>query len=331
MKRRFQPAAIAAAIALLAPSLAAEGRRLGSLLVFPIYSTMSGDATVLTVTNANLDTTYNPSTGLARGTIDTEWIFINGGTCAETNILKRLTPGDSASLLAGSVVLSPTIGYVYVVARLPSTAAPITFNWLSGLETQLSSHLATSYELSPFSFQGIPAEGQPTNLDADSNRDLDGTEYEQVAAAFDFPMFWGQEPPSIASSLILVNLTGTQFTTSIDFRIFNDNEQQFSAEWTFGCYTIAPLAQISGAWLETFLDASNNNPAELQGAPFKETGWYRVDGGVAVSSNTTVDDPAFLCAQVQLLNRQGGADLPFEEGHQANGSLLSRSPSGDTN
>ncbi|MFO0980292.1 MAG: hypothetical protein U1E76_00875 [Planctomycetota bacterium] len=331
MKRFLQMATIAATVAAIAPSVMAEGRQMGSLLVFPVYSTMPGDATVLTVTNANLDTSFDNSIGLPKGTIDTEWIFINGANCGETNFIKRLTPGDSISLLANTVILQPTMGYVYIVARNPNTGAPVTFNYLSGLSTTFTSYLARSWEMPPFSFRGIPAEGQPTNLDGDSNRDLDGVEYEQVPDVFTFPMFWGQEPPDIHTCLILLGLTGTQFTTTVDFLILNDNEQQFSAEWSFPCYTMTDLIHISGAWLETFLDASNNNPNELQGASFKETGWYRIDGAVASSSNTTVFDPAFLCAQVQLLNHLADADLPFEEGHQANGSLLSRSIFGDTN
>jgi hypothetical protein len=57
---------------------------------------------------------------------------------------------------------------------------------------------------------------------------------------------------------------------------------------------------------------------------FEESGWFRINGNTAFSSAVQFSDPAILAAVVSSLHDDdGGAMLPFTEGTQTNGSLLS--------
>ena len=56
------------------------------------------------------------------------------------------------------------------------------------------------------------------------------------------------------SELVLIALSGGRaFTTTLDFAIFNDNEEPFSAQYTFQCWERVPLPAISGVFDQDFL------------------------------------------------------------------------------
>ncbi len=57
--------------------------RPGSLLVFPYFSNAGASNTFITVTNTNPD---------SLGTVDVEFVYINGQDCLEFNRTRRLTP-----------------------------------------------------------------------------------------------------------------------------------------------------------------------------------------------------------------------------------------------
>ncbi|MEW6742914.1 MAG: hypothetical protein AB1486_09155 [Planctomycetota bacterium] len=321
--------AVAAVFALWSTSALADGRNPGSLLVFPIYDSQSGVATVITVTNTNSDFSFDESTGLAKGTVDVEWIYIDGKTCQEFNRTERLTPNDTLSVVAGAHNAQSNLGYLYVFAKHTQTGQPITFNWLIGNEISVNGIETFEYGVNPFVYKGVTAEGTNTDLDGDGILDLDGTEYETSPAELLFPHFFGQSV-LFESFLVMINLTGgTKFLASVDFLIYNDNEYQFSAEYEFFCWAVVPLLNISGAFGEAFLDTTDNDKDELVGLPAIETGWFRLDGGVASSSAVTLDDPTILGFLAETVLAFAEADLPFETGKQDNGDLLPRSVHGD--
>ncbi|MFT7487290.1 MAG: hypothetical protein ACI9F9_003151, partial [Candidatus Paceibacteria bacterium] len=70
------------------------------------------------------------------------------------------------------------------------------------------------------------------------------------------------------------------------------------------------------------------DPDELVGANYIETGWIRIDGDVANSPTTSIEDPAFYAVLIERIANLGGADLPFELCSQPGGVLLPRSLSG---
>ncbi|MFO0983182.1 MAG: hypothetical protein U1E76_15865 [Planctomycetota bacterium] len=324
--------AAAAALLLGATDAFAGARNPGSLLVFPIFDSQTGDATVITVTNTNSDFSFDPSTNLAKGTVDIEYRYIDGITCREFNRTERLTPTDTLSVIARAHNPEQKIGYVYVYAKHTQSRVPITFNWLIGHELVIDGIYVFDYGVNPWVFNGVPAEGSPTDLDGDNIRDLNGAEYEMAPAELLFPRFFGQSNfnGGFVSDLVLINLTGgASFLATVDFLIYNDNEFQFSAEKSFQCWCKLPLLSISGSFSNDFLASSNDDPDELVGLPAIELGWFRVNGGVASSSVVTLDDPAVLGVLVETIGPFGSASLPYETGTQNNGDLLPRNVQGD--
>jgi hypothetical protein len=126
---------------------------------------------------------------------------------------------------------------------------------------------------------------------------------------------------------VLINLSGAaQFTATVDFLIYNDNEEVFSALHSFRCGKRVVLSEISGAFDQPFLLSTSQNHNEAWIGPL-ETGWYRLNGNVAYSTAASVDDPAILAVQqIEAVDADGtGAELPFGIGAQTNGALGSHS------
>jgi hypothetical protein len=259
-----------------------------------------------------------------------EYRYIDAYNCTEFNRTEKLTPNDTLTVVVTAHNAQQALGYVYAFAKNAHNGDPIDFDWLIGHEIIVDGIDTFEYGFNPWVFQGVPGEGNVTDVDADGILDLDGNEYEMVADKLLFPRFFGQGD-IFESNLILINLTGgTKFLATVDMLIYNDNEQTFSAEYSFMCWARVPLADISGAFLEQFLDTTENDPDELYGMDAIEIGWFRVDGAVASSSAVTLDDPAILGALTEQVGPFGAGDLPFEWGTQDNGDLLPRSVQGDS-
>jgi hypothetical protein len=142
--------------------------------------------------------------------------------------------------------------------------------------------------------------------------------------------------------LILIGLTGKSFQTIVNFLIYNDNEEVFSAQYAFDCWDRVRLEQINGAFTQSFLQTTNHNlnefiqitgqQAEVVPTPL-EYGWFRMDGATAFSTAASVSDPAFMAVRVErfLLGAVAGASLPYAIGEQANGDLIQHGPFPDAN
>jgi hypothetical protein len=140
----------------------------------------------------------------------------------------------------------------------------------------------------------------------------------------------GVGPGLFNSRLILIALSGgTSFDTTLNFLIYNDNEEEYSDAYTFRCWDSPLLREISGAFLESYLDGTNNAPNEILGANNHESGWFRIDGNIAQSTATAILDPAFYAVLVERVGQYAVADLPFELCTQDNGDLLPRALFGD--
>lgn len=320
----------------------AEHQTPASLLVFPVYDNTRGTQTLLTVTNTNDDTTLGTN-NLPNGTIDVEFVYVNGDTCLETNRTRRLTPNDTITVLASIDNPNSTRGYVFAFAKRNGVA--VSFNFLVGASLTFSSNDTSDFELAPIGFQAAGGTGTPTDVDGDGRRDLNGVEYAQVPDVLVIPRFLGQAGPAAQlgatlqdarSSLVLINLAGARFTAVVDFLVYNDNEEPFSAQVTLDCWERVALSDISGVFLNDFLaNNTNNNPNEIFAGIVDpnpvESGWYRIDGNTADSSAATISDPAILAAQIETVNGDGGAQLPWGLGLQSNGDLLNLSILPDTN
>jgi hypothetical protein len=331
MKRHLATLALAGVVSLglgrnaLADANVVEGAATcgtepGSLLVYPTFDNTRGTFTILTVTNTNDD--------VVSGTVAVEFVYIDAQTCLEFNRTHILTANDTLSVLTS--VHNPNMhrGYCYVFAKSPVTGKAIAWDHLAGTDLVFGNSSAYDFELNAVVFkagEGL-AQGDATDLDSDGIRDLDGSEYQRAPDQIIVPRFFGNAL-GIRTDLVLIGLTGARFTSIINFLIYNDNEEVFSAQYSFDCWDRVRLTDVSNAFSRDFLLSTNQNPFEIQGAtPSLEAGWYRMDGNLAFSTAAQVSDPAFLALQLERLNAIAGsavASLPFCKGVQENGGLLS--------
>jgi hypothetical protein len=316
-----------------AASIQAGDNEAGSLLVYPDWVLEKGAVSLLSVTNTN-----------ATEDVTVEVIYIDAETCLEFNRTLELTPLDTYTV--PSYVHNPNhgYGYAYAFAKDSATGEPISFNYLVGDMMEFVGYDYADYSLNAYSFQAIGEDGSATDLNGDGLRNMDGTEYSMVPDEIIVPRFWAQNE-EYETLLTLIGLSGgTKFSTTVDFLIFNDNEQAFSSEYTFDCYARVSLADISGLFTQDFLENhTNDDPDEVMWWG-NSTGWFILDGAVAHSSTTSIADPAVLAHTTNIrsespppASKRGkgywganwSAQLPFHRGEQSNGSLLANSLSGE--
>jgi len=301
--------------------VASNRRAPGSLLLFPEFDNLAGVVTVLTATNAG------------EREVRTEFVYIDSEDCSEFNRTVVLTGHDTLTLLTNTHNPGMERGFVYAFAKDPDSGKPIVYDGLIGQVMRVDGLASFEYSVDAVSFAGL-GDGVLTDLDGDGVRDLDGQEYSMAPGSILVPRFLGQNlnmPPDLQSDLILIALTGgPKFTTTVDFQIYNDNEEAFSSEYTFFCWDRPNLLDISMLFENQFLkDNTNDAPNEVLGAPQVETGWFRVDGAVATSTARTILDPAIYAVLIDRIGTRGAADLPFELCSQDNGDLMAHGVNGD--
>lgn len=307
-----------AAMTLASAAFAGGPEQAGSLLVFPFYDNTRGTDTFITVTNTNLD--------VDNGTTKVEYVYIDGSNCLEFNRTRTLTPGDTLTVKAYTDNPNRTKGYVYVFAKNKTTGAASSFNHLIGTSRICNGGGGNDLELAPFCYKAAGAAGSNTDLDNDGIRDLNGAEYEQSADQLFIPRFVAQGPAE--SDLIMINLTGgSLFTATVDLLIWNDNEEVFSGQYSFDCWHMKRLEQISAAFKQDFLVSTNHATSESMGGA--ETGMFWVNGLIASSTATSINNPAVLAVLIEKVNGGTGAVLPYGKGTQDNGDLVPHNVLGD--
>jgi len=309
--------------------LASNGRNPGSLLLFPEFDNTSGCVTLLTVTNIDTVATNDP--------VDVEFVYVarfdengkNAG-CLEQNRTETLTPADTFTCLTDVHNPDADQGYVFVFAKewaagQPQNGPAKTHNYLIGNVITLNGFAAFEFSMNPFSFEGSPDSGGAENNDGDGDLELNGIEYSGVSEDIIIPRFFGQGYGRV-SDLILIGLTGGyNFNTTVDFLIWNDNEEVFSSEYTFDCWERVQLSDVSAIFNNDYLAMwTNDDPDELLGHPNVETGWMHINGHLAQDMSTTEMDPAVYAVLIERVGNLGLADLPFESGDERlNGSFYS--------
>ena len=305
----------------------------GSLLLFPEFDNRAGQVTLVTVTNTNC--------AEVDGGVDVEFVYIGRFdrhgqdlACLETNRTRRLTPCDTITLWTNADNPNHSQGYLYVFAKDAATGRAIVFNHLVGEELFMSSYDLLDDAVSALAFRGIGEERSDTDDDDDGIRDLDGVEYDEAPGEILIPRFLGQDGSHrrgpYSSRLILIALSGgTAFTTDVDFLIYNDNEEVFSAQYTFYCWEDPRLSQINNVFTQEFLENTTDATNEILGNPARESGWFRVDGHLALSAQVEIVDPAVYAVLIERIAPYSVIDLPWELCTQANGDLLPMSLFGD--
>jgi len=308
------------ALGLLAATAQADRNDPGSLLIYPEYDSRPGSFTFLTVTNTH-----------PTESVRVHFNWVNEETCLKNNASKTLTPRDTVTFYSSTSNPNQHRGFCFAYARSSANGQPIDFDYLIGSSISMIGSTASEYSMNALVFAGQTGHGNSTEVTPNGDRDLDGVEYSKTPDEIAIPRFFGQTEVQgmPRADLILIGLTGTRFETSIDFLIYNDNEEVFSSEYSFDCWDRVPLLDISGAFRNDFLlNGTNHDPGEILGFNLFESGWFIMDGGIATSTTTSIPDPAFLAVMVEL-GRMSSADLPFTIGEQENGGLLSTSLSGN--
>ncbi|MCA8980013.1 MAG: hypothetical protein KDC14_08310, partial [Planctomycetes bacterium] len=227
-----------------------DRRTPSSLLLFPEFDSREGILSVFTVTH----------TDCAGDDVDVEFVYVDGDDCGEFNRTETLTPCDQLTGVVSAHDPNQTRGYMYCFAKDPATGEAISADVLVGQMLILNGFEHFEYSTNAVGFHGLGVEGL-TDVNGDGRRDLDGVEYAQAADEFLIPRFLGQTEGFSAAAgrylrgeLVLVDLTGGRdFTTVLDFLVYNDNEEVFSAEHSFECWDRVPLLDISGVFGNQFL------------------------------------------------------------------------------
>lgn len=303
---RFARWALAAVLA--TPALAG-GTEPGSFLLFPEFDNRPGQVTYVTITNVNGSATS--------GTVRVHLNYVDAANCQVTNRYATLTPRDTLTFVTAAHAPGVARGYLWVYAQ-STTGVSIDFDHLIGAALRVDGVAGLEYSLPPLVLQGVPGAGLPTDLNSNGRRDLDGVEYERGPRQIYVPRFFGQAaeplPRGTASSdiVLLQPLGGPSTTTNTAWLVWNDNEETFSTEHSFSCWTRTPLLSISGVFGANFLASSNDDPNEIVGAPAMESGWFQVRGTTAIGPGGTQLAPQVFGFLVEK-RPNSAADLPFVE------------------
>ncbi len=342
-------------VVLLAPSALADGRKPGSVLVYPVHRSgflspnQPGGGgfgklffTIVSVTNTNL-LPATPTNGLG-GTTGVHFEYVNTTPdpdpskkllpigCDVVNQHETLTPADTLSVLTSCHNAAAfQEGYLVVSAENPNLFDQAwKFDSLIGSEIVVTS-LGGMYVINAISFKAGAGltNGVLTDVDLDGELDFDDIEYEAIADDLYIASFVALG----GSSLALVNFTGgTAFTANVRFDIWNDNEQAMSQTIAFRCWFESKLEKLSLFFEEAFLLVNTPNDGteldlDCDGLQDLETGWARIRGLNASSSVESVPNPALLGALTAgpggpLVVINGGDLLWESEATQPNGDFL---------
>lgn len=308
LRRGAERAGTLLALALLcaagASPLSADGRKPGSLLVYPINRVKSAFTTI-SVTNTNLQ----PPIGVTQGgATNVHFHYVNQLPdptskfkpldCFVNNRTEFLTPGDTTTHLTNCHNFTPYDGYVVVVAEDPLLQTLAwSHNYLIGSEIVVNPNGGV-YSLNAIPFRSLQPGRTATDRDGDGQYDLDGIEYEGAPEHLLIDSFMAFD----STGIVLLNATGGfAFDATMRFDVWNDNEFPLSALLTFRCWFEAPLRDVSLVFDGFFL-ANNtpDDPSELDtdcdGVDDIQTGWARIRGIQASSTAQSLLNPAVLGA-----------------------------------
>ncbi|MEQ8767756.1 MAG: hypothetical protein RL885_27890 [Planctomycetota bacterium] len=284
---------VGALLLCLAPFASADGRKPGSLLIYPCFDSDGAAGTVVSVTNVDQFVT-----------VVAHFIYIDGEDWREFNRFETLTPRDNFTIRASTHVPGAKKGFLYVVALDESRVAG-SLNVLIGDEIVADSGGNFLYAFDAIAFLGFPG------INGDSRVQLDGGEYENVSDKMYISSFLGQydgrgnqpEVLPMKSTLILVALVGSSdYETRLRFAAYNNNEQEFSTAHNFRCWDAVCLEDIDGLFRHDFLITTSYDDRDT-GLPVT-TGWAEIDGREAVDvvgNEPKIIDPPFVGAIAQTL------------------------------
>jgi hypothetical protein len=309
-------------LGVLCTDASAEGRKRGSLLLFPFYSTdylgQQDELAVISITNVGPET------------VQVHTIFVGESDCKPKNRSFELTPNDTFSFVDYAwIINTPDKGFFYAYAREwnPNTQQwqEMDYDYLVGQELIFSAwnpgRSPALYSINAVAFECL----NPKVTGDDLNYlELDDREYELAPNKLYFPRFFGQDqpagmPPFYESSLILINLSGGQhFRQKAIVAVYNDSEEPFSDSVEFDCWDRIKLLDMSTFTSEANLASSSNADEiyDLDPADPKKTGWIMIDSDYAWIPQTSenIQDAALYGVLLEVVaGSYSSADLPYEE------------------
>jgi len=274
-----------------------------SVLVFPIVDSRLGQGmgTVISVTNTNRNRVINTNTNLPFGTVQVRYWYIKGtAPWTMTDIPELLTPNDILTVLAGNHNPETEIGWLAVIAEDPTTDVLINFNYLIGDEIVVDVAGSRTWQVNAMGFQALATgtvqpNGAPSaDDDGDGEADVNGNEYVRPPNVQYYSSFF-QQSATMEGDLIIVALRNSDWRYEVSFLIYDNEEDVFSRNFFFICWTRVALRDISSVFRNL-----GGSPAEEQ------VGWARIDSPTAIHTLTgrVIGNPGILCARSQRV-------LPF--------------------
>ncbi|MCA8942953.1 MAG: hypothetical protein KDB80_10375 [Planctomycetes bacterium] len=295
MLRTFATLALSAAV--LAPAAIADGRKPGTVLIYPVHRSGPDYFTVLCVTNTNT-TPASPTTFGGSTNVHFEYYNVVPNPanpfvpldCVVFDRVEFLTPADTLCVLTtchNASAPGGQEGYVKVTAQ--STIEHDTdwcFNFLIGSEMVINAYGAM-YSVNAKPISTLPnCQPEP-----------------QAFKGLAIPAFIASADSSLA---LATNIPGNPYAIRhLLFSVWNDNEVPLSATLAFRCWFDQPLSTISPLFTDAFLRSVPNDPDELDincdGVGDFETGWVRIDTtNVSLPGGAVGGPPAPLSPSVRL-------------------------------
>lgn len=286
--------AVLALAGIACPALAAKAdlQGPGSQLVFQQFDNRPGMVTLFTVTNLS----------------DSEDVRVyfeyrQAANCLIFNRTEVLTAADTITLVTSVHSPSQQRGFAIVQARDALNRA-IVFNHLVGTALWLDGVQSFESAANAVSFEGI-GDGVFVDVNGDGLLAMDGSEYSLPPQALLFPRFIATTA-ALSSDIVLLDLSMNNSQTLAHMLVYNDNEELFSQEIAFACWTRRPLSEISPLFTQAFLVTTNHDPSEPIGASSNETGWFSVEGHDGVGGHRPL-----LGLLVDVHNGGRSASRPF--------------------
>ena len=256
-----------------------------SVLMFPTVDSRdgAGKGTIVSVTNINSSRIVSPTNNYRAGDVQLHYYYIEGLE-PFNNVFNRkefLTPNDTLTVLAGDHDPEMELGYLLVVAEDPESEDAIKFNYLIGSEIVVDVSQNKLWAIPAIGFRALVVQGSTDNngrlkTDANSNGsvDFDGTEYDLYPDELFISSFFEQSA-SMQGELILVSGLGSYYRVNVNFLFYDNEEDVFSRDYPFTCWTSEKLENISAGTKS--LGGSTSETA---------SGWARINGDFAIHTLT---------------------------------------------
>jgi hypothetical protein len=279
-----------------------------SVLIYPIVDSRLGQGmgTVISVTNTNRNRVINTNTNLPTGTVQVRYWYVKGtDPWTFTDIPELLTPNDILTVLAGNHNPEVELGFLIVIAEDPTNDALINFNYLIGDEIVIDVAGARTTNINAMGFKALyegpeqPNGADLADRDGDGRAEFNGDEYERFPDLLYLSSFFEQSA-TMEGDLTFVALLGRDYRVGVNFLIYDNEEDQFSRNFFFVCWTRVALLGISSVF-----DSLGGSANEEQ------VGWCRIDGGDAVNILTgrVIFDAPILGAKTQRVLPYAGLEF----------------------